>query len=860
MTAAPGRATMTQRKPCRRSDSLLSRAMSLTASTKVRSAPQRKRIALLVNDVFSTYQATFRAAIERASRRHGFNLLVCMGRELGHADPNERAQNAVYDWVSNDVADGALLLSGTLSNFVGVAGLARLCERLAPIPVVNIGMAVPGYASVVVNNRRALASAVEHLARQHKRGRIAYISGPASNEEASDRLAGYRDALRSEGLHADERLLAFGRFNLPSGQEAMREILARRPEFDAVVAANDEMALGAMDVLRHEGRRIPEDVLVVGFDNTPVARFASRTLTTVGQPIDEMAEAGVSALAAAMGGSSPQFSRSFDAQLVVRESCGCAYATARPASPKHAPAISVSTYVARERERWIDTLSSSREATGALWRREWAPVLVDALASELAGQNGSFLLAVEDTAEKLHQQQAPLEELVYFLLRLQQRFDEGGYQGTSVFDLEMLWMQARAIVSNATGRHEARNALDQVQGSVDLRYVTQRLSIAFDTRSLAAELQRSLPGLHVDTVYLALHPKDDALSFRPLLALEAGRPVQVPPSSYPTRCLLPDGFPTTSVWSLLFWTVTFETEVLGVLGVDGSSPLLIGEAMRAQIGAALHMGELHARVVEQTTLQERLAREQLAQEIAVAKRIQTALAPKDLAVASLSIAARSVPADEVGGDYYDVIPVNGGCWLGIGDVAGHGLMSGLVMLMIQSIVSTLVACVPDASPARLIADVNRVLVPNLHKRLQRNEHATFALLRVFDGGRVCFAGAHEDLLVWRVATGRCETVATEGTWLGLVDDITSATFDKELQLRVGDLLILITDGILEARNARNEFFGVEAVVRLVEAHGGSPPEAILDRIFASVQAWAPLQRDDMTCLVARYEGTRLKSS
>lgn len=831
---------------------------ALAASTDGKRS--RKRIALFVNDTFSTYQATFRAAIERAASRHDCNLIVLTGREVGHPDPNERAQNAVYDWVSSEVVDGALLLSGTIANFVGTGGMQALCERLRTIPIVSIGLAIPGVSSVVLNNRQALAGAVEHLIRQHQRRHIAYISGPPSNDEAQQRLGGCRDALAAANLELDERLVAFGRFNLSSGQESMRALLTRGVYFDAVVAANDDMALGAMDVLRERGLRVPEEVLVVGFDDTPVARFAARSLTTVAQPIHEMAETSVTALAAAMVGRPENVHLSLEARLIVRESCGCGYATARTATSNRTPATSVSLYVERERKSWTDTLGPLGDASAPLWREIWGPALLDALAGELERKDGSFLLAVEDTAEEIRSHQVPLDHLALFLRRLQQRVDEGGYYGASYFDLEQLWMRAQALVSNMTTRHQARDVLYQIQGSVNLRSATQRLSIAFDARTLAAELERSLPELGVDVACVALHPAAEHTVFRPLIALEEGRTVAVDPQPYSTRLLLPDDFPRAPVWSLLVWAITFESEVLGLLAVSGKAPALIGESVRAQLGATLRMRVLHARVVEQTALQERLAREQLAQEMALAQRIQTALAPKDLAVASLAIAARSVPADEVGGDYYDVIPVEGGCWIGIGDVAGHGLMSGLVMLMIQSIVSTLVACTPDANPARLVADVNRVLVPNLHRRLQRDEHATFALLRFFDGGRVRFAGAHEELVVWRAASERCESVATEGTWLGLVDDIAGVTWDKDLELAPGDLLVLVTDGIFESRNAENEPFGMDGVMRIVGAHARSSPEAIVDALMSAVRSWTPCQRDDTTCVVVRYEGPRSPSA
>jgi serine phosphatase RsbU (regulator of sigma subunit) len=182
-------------------------------------------------------------------------------------------------------------------------------------------------------------------------------------------------------------------------------------------------------------------------------------------------------------------------------------------------------------------------------------------------------------------------------------------------------------------------------------------------------------------------------------------------------------------------------------------------------------------------------------------------------------------------------------------------MSGLIMLMIQSIVGTLVACRPEASPAELVADVNRVLVGNLHHRLHREEHATFALLRLHDDGRVRFAGAHEELVVWRAKTRTFDRVETTGTWLGLMADIREVTVDQALTLFAGDLLVLYTDGIPEARNAHGEHFGVDAICRIVSAHAEAGPAIVHRELVAAVRTWAPVLQDDVTCVVARYCGT-----
>jgi phosphoserine phosphatase RsbU/P len=822
------------------------------ASTK----GHRKRIALLVNDVFSSYQARFLAAIERAARRKECNLLVFMGRELAHPDLNERAQNAVYDWVSPAIADGALVLSGTIANFTDLVGMVGLCERLGAMPVVSIGLSIPGFAAVVLNNRLAQAVAVNHLVQQHQRRRIAYIGGPLNNEEASDRLSGYRDTLKNYDLPTDDRLIARGHFNLPTGQEAMREILARGVDFDAVAAANDSMALGAMDVLRDAGIRVPEDVLVVGFDDTPIARFATRSLTTVAQPIDQMAEASISGLLHLIGADATSVLASFDAELVLRESCGCGYASARSAQSPRPPSVSAAEYVRVNRGTLEQEVEQAHESTTSTrWKTPLVPRLLDGLVAELSGGAGAFSQLLERTTEEALAHHASLEELGHIVVRMQGRLDAAGYHGASQFDLEQIWMKARSIISSAISRKEARAALDQIERSVHLRYVTQRLSIAFESRSIAAELERSLPTLGVDAAYVALTPMGEPGIWRPLLAMTRGTRANVLLQPIGIRQLFPDGFVSAMDRSLLVWAVTFESEVLGVLALGGTSEPLIGEAVRAQIGAALKMGELHARVVEQTSIHERLARDQFTHEMAMAKRIQTALAPTDLDAPGLEMAAGTTPADLVGGDYYDVLPVPGGCWLGIGDVAGHGLMSGLVMLMIQSIVSTLVTVRPDASPAELVIEVNRVLVPNL-RRLQRHDHATFALVRVFEDGCVRFAGAHEDFIVWRMSTRRCELVTTDGTWLGLIADIRPVTADRELALVPGDLLVLLTDGILEARNARNEHLGIDQVCRIIEANADLAPQVIQAELVAAVRAWAPVQQDDVTCIVVRFTGAR----
>jgi DNA-binding LacI/PurR family transcriptional regulator len=140
---------------------------------------------------------------------------------------------------------------------------------------------------VDVDNEQGARSAVEHLIAGGRR-RIATITGRLDMGAAVDRVTGYHLALAAAGIAGDADLEASGGFSQPGGADAMRQILAARPDIDAVFAASDLMASGAMQVLRAAGRRIPEDVAIVGFDDSPIVDSTEPPLSSVRQPIEEM--------------------------------------------------------------------------------------------------------------------------------------------------------------------------------------------------------------------------------------------------------------------------------------------------------------------------------------------------------------------------------------------------------------------------------------------------------------------------------------------------------------------------------------------------------------------------------------------
>ncbi len=249
------------------------------------------------------------------------------------------------------------------------------------------------------------------------------------------------------------------------------------------------------------------------------------------------------------------------------------------------------------------------------------------------------------------------------------------------------------------------------------------------------------------------------------------------------------------------------------------------------------------------------AKERLEKEMEISSRIQTSILPRRVDVEGLEIAARMIPATEVGGDYYDVFigrPGDDGCWIGVGDVAGHGLTSGLIMLMVQSVVSALGRANPNTAPREIVRVLNMVLFENIRGRLGNDEHVTFSIMRYRRDGTITFAGAHEEIILCRAETKKCELIPTLGPWVGAMNDVGHAVTDEKLRLADGDLMVLYTDGVTEARNAAGQQLGLERLLDTIEALQGEPVEQIRDKILDDVAAFSPQQDDDITLLVIRY--------
>ncbi|RMG15137.1 MAG: GAF domain-containing protein [Planctomycetota bacterium] len=247
-------------------------------------------------------------------------------------------------------------------------------------------------------------------------------------------------------------------------------------------------------------------------------------------------------------------------------------------------------------------------------------------------------------------------------------------------------------------------------------------------------------------------------------------------------------------------------------------------------------------------------RERLRHELSLAATIQKQLLPRKLPRSQLiEVYGKMIPAKEMSGDYFDFIDHDGGNFhIAIGDVSGKGLPAGLVMIMARSYLRPLSKS--GLSPRQILAEANRLLYADTRKDMFMS---ALVLYWSDQTGKFVWSGAgHEHLLVYRARTRRVETLKAGGCVLAAVPNADHLFVDHELHLEPGDSLVLYTDGVTEAKNARDEFFAqdsLQPLERLVELYGNLSAKDLLEAVLWELKQYigSAEQADDITVVTVK---------
>lgn len=281
-------------------------------------------IAVIVSGIDEEYQNTILQGIHEFGSKHNIN--ICHFIAYGGILKNHKydmGEFNIYELANFDLLDGVILLTNTISS----PSLAeKIVERVrkSGIPAVSIDNKFDGFYHIGIDNFSAMEGIVEHIVKDHSAKRINYISGPSDNPESILRFKAYKEVLERYGFPIEEERIYNGLFRGEDGREAIRFFLNSSLEFpDAIICANDAMALSAVIELEKIGKNVPEDVMVTGFDSIYAAQNYSPEISSVTRPLKESGFLACKIIFDHINGIKNEQSHVLQTKNIFAESCGC---------------------------------------------------------------------------------------------------------------------------------------------------------------------------------------------------------------------------------------------------------------------------------------------------------------------------------------------------------------------------------------------------------------------------------------------------------------------------------------------------------------------------------------------------------
>lgn len=558
-----------------------------------------------------SYTHTLLQGICAAAREHDCNLLLGCGIGLPGSPRASRTAWAVLgagvDFVPVGPwnTDGLIVIPDDLSDsqFEYVQDLIR-----SGYPIVLTTAEKPG-PLVAVDNAGGIRQAFKHLC-QHGHRRIAFIAGKSGRGgDTAERLSAYREALRDAGIEQDARLIAYGEHRREDGRIAMKQILSTGAPFTALLASNDLSCFGAMEVLREAGRRIPDDVAVIGFDDILEARSHLPPLTTVRHPTFTLGYQTVLSLLDAIAGKRiGETHTRVPTQLVIRQSCGChpestPVTTLVPSTQSDlettqttlSRAMAEATLVeARHSTRQeIETLCLNLTRTFTSSQSRNDPALFDAALQQLF----DWLEVHGEDAYAWHAALSTLRRGLSNLLPL--------VPGANLVFANLLIDRARLEISQQVQRQATDALLRHMEMANRLGLMTSQLLAAFDASESASILAHHLPQLGIQHALVALYSprEDDPLSHCTVL-LDAGLPKSGVGRQFPVREFPPPGlYPSDLAFQLAILPLVIDDLTTGFVAFSATN-LESCAAIVHNLASALRTGRLYLDAIEGRQLAE----------------------------------------------------------------------------------------------------------------------------------------------------------------------------------------------------------------------------------------------------------------
>ncbi|MBI4761767.1 MAG: substrate-binding domain-containing protein [Chloroflexi bacterium] len=682
------------------------------------SSSKRITIGVFASQVGRAWGAQFLAGVTDAAKELDVNLVHFIGGKLSPT-PNggSKPSFGLYD-LATPMQFHGLLLTADVAHGVSAADLETFRASYGDIPMVTQSVPLAGATMFIPDNVQGMSALIRHLIEHHGYKRIAFIRGLAGQIDAEQRFQAYRDELKAHNLRFDERLVVDGDFTPESGREAVRVLLDERGiRFQAVAAANDRMAFGALEALQQRGMRVPDHVAVTGFDDQREAQALGAPLTTVRQSFYTAGKNALQTLVSRIRGNTVQRQVVTPTQLLIRWSCGCLPENVRQAAvpPRE---VAKTGKLENKREAAMRALLNSagiteqdpalpqvRQAFG----RAWDAFL---LALHEKATNDDFLKIINAMIEVLQAQNLP--PLIWHnVLSMMRKYALGGITNPMVMlHAENLFQQARLLTSELSQRWQAYQRLALEQQEDLLQNFSFSMAPAMSVDEIGAAISKHFPEMGIERWYVMFYSDVSAPqsitapapeSYRLLFQYENAK-FEVPrqPVALGTGQLVPRGkTPADHRYTAVVMPLTLAKNRFGFMWVEMGPPdWEVYVRIRNLVSSALLRTMLVSQKEQAQKQVEQLLAEarERAQELALAKEFAESIAAENAklysseqarrrAAEALSRASRQLSSlateaevpQQIVAQLTQIIPVNR-CALFLEDVNGVPRLRGHIGL------------------------------------------------------------------------------------------------------------------------------------------------------------------------------------
>lgn len=836
-------------------------------------------IGFLTESLGSIYQSSCWIGASDEAIKRGYSLICFAGGSLSKSswDPYEPQRNAIYNFVDTKRLKG-LIITGSIGNFITSVDFEKFYSRFASIPMVCLGPGMQSVTSILVDNSNGIRELISHLIEVHSCRKIAFVRGPEGNQEAEQRLKIFREVLLEYGITPDDKLIIPGDFSRDSGAKAVHYLIDNYGRsFDALVGANDDIALGALKAFQELHIRVPDEVLVVGFDDIEESGFSAPPLTTVRQPFYEMGAKAIEVLLNRIENVNMPSIITVPATVTTRQSCGCFRLDSTNDIKFDIPSDEISSV---QRQLFYEEIASIMEQSRMSVTGVINPQLIQEFSNsffdEITGANpGGFLPVVNKVAWMLALAGGDTPGLLKSI-NVMRQLANAFYCGKIPLQTEELFQSATLAIADAAARAQAHRRLNADRQASLLRNAGQAIASAFDFEKLLSVINSELVKLTINEFWISLYTV-----FEPgvkYLKLQSGRSngrfldLSEIAVDFRAPSLVPEGVMSIEKpRSLLIEPLFFKEDQIGIIVFDilWCRDGLTYEILRQHISSSLK-GALLMKKVQEQALALELANVQLQKlrdaehayleavkhELELGREIQSSFLPREIPqVAGWEICPAFQPAREVSGDFYDVFTLpDGKVVLVLSDVSGKDVSAALFMGMIRTLIRALSEqAVSDGSdPLDAVKLTNKYLINHHYGNNGRYMYATL-FMAVLDPVLSTFTyvnAGHNPPAIVMANGGVRKWIETTGPAVGIIPDGQFGC--NKLYIAPGELLFIYTDGVTEARSPDGELFTKKRLSSILD----NPPasaSATVSQVECAVKhhCEGKAQSDDITMLVVQ---------